>query len=159
MTSEEVLDAIMVDETLDEDLDDPEEPMMEGSDDNFSDLGEEGESDEDMDAEQDYQPPTVSPPTSPTPTTPLSNPADLLSSSSTLHLPPQWSCDLKPVTIKPFTAPVGPTVDVPETPIGIFSLFFSSDLLDDIVEESNRYAKEVLGTATHERARKASGRF
>lgn len=45
MTSEVVLD---IDETLDEDLDD-QEPIMEGSDDDFSDLGEEGESDDDVD--------------------------------------------------------------------------------------------------------------
>ena len=45
-TLEEVLDNVLSD---DEDVDDPDEPIMEGSDDDFSDLGTD---DEDMD---DYQ--------------------------------------------------------------------------------------------------------
>ena len=41
---------------------------------------------------------------------------------------------------------MGPTVDaIPESPLEIFELFFSSDLLDLIVEESNRYAREAMG--------------
>ena len=43
-TLEEVLDNVLSDD--DEDLDDPDEPMMEGSDDDFSDLGTD---DEDID--------------------------------------------------------------------------------------------------------------
>ena len=32
-----------------------------------------------------------------------------------------------------------------ETPVDVFELFFSDDLLDMIVEEFNRYAAQVMG--------------
>ena len=50
-----------------------------------------------------------------------------------------------PVTITPFTSPVGPKVDIPDSPSDIFQLMFTPDLLDSIVEQSNLYAKEVMG--------------
>ena len=36
-------------------------------------------------------------------------------------------------------------VPVPSTPLGVFQLFFTDDLLKEIVCESNLYAKQVLG--------------
>ena len=39
-------------------------------------------------------------------------------------------------------SPVGPTTNIPESPI---ELFFSEDLQEEIVQESNRYAKQVMG--------------
>jgi hypothetical protein len=43
-----------------------------------------------------------------------------------------------PVLIKQFTSTTGPTVDIPLSPLEVFELFFTDDLLDMIVEESNR---------------------
>ena len=40
---------------------------------------------------------------------------------------------------------MGPKVDIPETPCDTFELLFTPTLLDDIVEQSNLYAKEVMG--------------
>ena len=39
---------------------------------------------------------------------------------------------------------MGPTVDIPESPIDIFDLMFTPDLVDDMVVQSNLYAKEVM---------------
>ena len=36
-------------------------------------------------------------------------------------------------------------VPVPSTPLGVFQLFFTDDLLKEIASESNLYAKQVLG--------------
>ena len=47
--------------------------------------------------------------------------------------------------MKDFTSTTGPTVNIPESPLEVFKLFFSDDLLDSIVEESNRYAAQVMG--------------
>lgn len=49
------------------------------------------------------------------------------------------------MVIKQFTAPVGPTVTIPELPLEVFELFFTRDLQEMIVEESNRYARQVMG--------------
>ena len=60
-------------------------------------------------------------------------------------LTPAWTEQLTPVTIEEFTSRTGPTVNIPESPLEVFELFFSDDLLDIIVEESNRYAGQVMG--------------
>ena len=60
-------------------------------------------------------------------------------------LPTTWSKKLKPVQIPPFTTPVGPLVPIPDTPVAIFELFFTPNILDEIVTQSNRYAQQVLG--------------
>lgn len=59
-------------------------------------------------------------------------------------IPSNWSNTLAPVTIQPFTS-VGSTVQIPDSPIDIFNIFFTEDFLQGIVEESNRYARQVLG--------------
>ena len=40
---------------------------------------------------------------------------------------------------------MGPNVDIPESPCDTFELLFTPTLLDDIVEQSNLHAKEVMG--------------
>jgi hypothetical protein len=60
-------------------------------------------------------------------------------------LPTAWTAQLKPMTINQFTAPVGPTVSIPESPLEVFELFFTRDLQEMIVKESNRYAQQVMG--------------
>ncbi len=49
------------------------------------------------------------------------------------------------VDVAPFVQPVGPTVNIPATFAGIFRLFFTTTLVTMIVEETNQYAREVLG--------------
>ena len=40
---------------------------------------------------------------------------------------------------------MGPTIDIPESPIDTLDLMFTPDLVDDMVEKSNLYTKEVMG--------------
>ena len=56
--------------------------------------------------------------------------------------------------IKQFISTTGPTVDIPPSPLEVFELFFSDDLLDMIVEESNRYAAQVMGNERYREWRK-----
>ena len=49
------------------------------------------------------------------------------------------------MTIEDFTSRVGPTVPIPDAPLDVFELFFSHDLQEMIVCESNRYARQVMG--------------
>ncbi len=56
-----------------------------------------------------------------------------------------WSEKLVSHPIKPFSGTAGPTVPIPESPLDIWRLLYTSDLIDTIVEESNRYAAEVMG--------------
>ena len=60
-------------------------------------------------------------------------------------LPTTWSKALKPLQIPSFTTPVGPLVPIPDTPVAIFEMFFTPNVLDDIVTHSNRYPQQVLG--------------
>ena len=48
------------------------------------------------------------------------------------------------VHVNPFVEPVGPTVPVSRDPLEMFSVFFDSEVLDLIVQETNRYAHQVL---------------
>ena len=49
------------------------------------------------------------------------------------------------MTIQPFTSHVGPTVPIPDSPLELFELFFTADLQEKIVDETNRYARQVMG--------------
>ena len=60
-------------------------------------------------------------------------------------LPTSWSSQLKRIDIQPFSSPVGPTVTIPDSPLEVFRLFFPNNLVQLIVEESNAYAREVMG--------------
>ena len=126
LSAEAVLEELEFDDDFDVD-----EPMMAGSDDVFDDI-------EDVyleDVEEDDENNSAAPPLLPRNNTPSS------CSDST----PCWSSTLTPVTIPPFSSPVGPTVDIPESPIDTFDLMFTPHLVDDMVVQSNLYAKEVMG--------------
>ena len=56
-----------------------------------------------------------------------------------------WSSTLNPVTIKPFGSPVGPTIPTSAFHLEVFQLFFSEDLMENMVRECNRYASQVMG--------------
>ena len=60
-------------------------------------------------------------------------------------LPTSWSSQLRRIDIQPFSSPVGPTVTIPDSPLEVFRLFFPNNLVQLIVEESNAYAREVMG--------------
>ena len=118
-------------EDIDE-LDDPDEPIMEGSDDEFSDLGE-VEEDEDDD---NLFPTTSSPCSSEVHTSPSCiTPTSPSITHHNTHTPTNtdnctsWSSILNPVTIKPFRSPVGPTIPISASPLEVFQLFFSEDLM------------------------------
>ena len=69
-------------------------------------------------------------------------------------LPTAWTEWRTPVLVKQFTSTTGPTVNIPESPLEVFELFFSDDLLDIIVEESNGYAAQVMGDECYREWRK-----
>ena len=66
-------------------------------------------------------------------------------STTTTTTPGRWSNTLSPVDITPFVQSVGPTVDIPTSKLEVFSLFFTEDICCFITEQSNLYAKQILG--------------
>ena len=59
-----------------------------------------------------------------------------------------WSDQTHKVPVAEFVEPVGPTsVVLPPTVLGIFKLFFTTTLVATIVEQTNVYARQVLGDA------------
>lgn len=59
-----------------------------------------------------------------------------------------WSYDDSPVNVTAFTSAIGATSTVPEdgTAKDFFCLFVSEELLENIVEETNRYARQCIAT-------------
>ena len=102
LTTEDVL------EELEDDFD-VDEPMMPGSDDEFSDLEDIEDIDDDNDDNDSLDTPNPPPP-------------NQNSASDTL---PTWSTTLTPVTVPPFTSPVGPKVPIPESPSDTFEMMFT----------------------------------
>ena len=125
-----------------DDFDDPDEPIMEGSDNEFSDLEDTG----------DYYVTGMDKLHDDTsrPAQPDSEAFDSDSDSdSDMHTAaavsePRWTTTLTANTINPFTSTVGPAVAISKLPMEVFELFFTSDLLDIIVKETNDYAKLVM---------------
>ena len=58
-----------------------------------------------------------------------------------------WSSVLYPVTILPFISNVGPTSTLP---IDIFTHFFTEELVDKIVNQSNLYASQVMSKGEYD---------
>ena len=95
---------------------------MEGSDDEFSDL-EGDESDDDIDdGDHDAMDGAAA-----------SSSAG--ASNSSQDPESTWSTTIKRLNIQPFTSPVGPTQDISSSPLEVFDLFFSPDLMERIVRE------------------------
>ena len=61
--------------------------------------------------------------------------------SDDVHL----SSVLTGITLLPFQGIAGPKVPIPSSPPGVFSLFFTSTLLQYIVDQSNQFALECMG--------------
>ena len=58
-----------------------------------------------------------------------------------------WSITLQSVAPGQFTQDVGPTVPLPNSPLGVFRLFFTMDILQYIVQQTNLYASQSMGEA------------
>ncbi len=52
---------------------------------------------------------------------------------------------LTTVTVRPFSQPIGPRSPLPATPVEVFKLFFTTTLLQYIVEQTNLYAFQCMG--------------
>ena len=115
---------------------DPDEPVMEGSDDEFSDL--EGDESDDIDGDHDAMDSAAASSSAGT-------------SSSSEDSESTWTTTIKRLNIQPFTSPVGPTQDISSSPLEVFDLFFSPDLMERIVRESNAYAKSAMGNERYEK--------
>ena len=55
-----------------------------------------------------------------------------------------WTLTPSPVHVEPCTEPVGPTIPVSQDPLKMFSHFFDDEVMNLIVQESNRYVSQVL---------------
>ena len=65
--------------------------------------------------------------------------------TTTPTLPADWSTNLTSVPRSDFNSSVGPTVPVPEKASEVFELMFTPSFMDTVVEQSNLYAKQVMG--------------
>ena len=61
----------------------------------------------------------------------------------------EWSSNFTTVSVETFTRPTGPTVAVSADPTEMFLSFFTTQLIDHIVVETNRYAAACL-SASHQ---------
>lgn len=116
------------DERSDDDLelDDPNEPIMESSDDEFNDMSgmESEEGDEDSPHPMQSLIIAISSSTPKTVANTTVNLSTTTLSTTNSSEPTSWSSTLQPVTINPFTSPVGPTVPIPASPLEVFELFY-----------------------------------
>ena len=131
LTTEDVLASLCSDDddrySDDGDFD---EPMMPGSDEEFSDC-------DDIDSDDENTPPSPPPRVSPPPPHTFQS-APSVAGSDTGPSDVGWSSTLKPINVAQFTSHVGPTVTVPDSPLKVFELLFTNNLQSKIVEESNR---------------------
>ena len=55
-----------------------------------------------------------------------------------------WDSSSVPINVQPFCQPVGPAQQLSTDPAELFSLFFTTEIVHTIVEETNRYAAQCL---------------
>ena len=72
-----------------------------------------------------------------------------LASLSNQPLTTHWSTNLHPVILNPFSGTSGPTFTVTENPIDVFRHFFTCELIDTIVQQTNLYAKQIMTPAAY----------
>ena len=63
----------------------------------------------------------------------------------------QWSETTNTVNVERFTENVGPAVPISAHIVDIFRLFFTTSLIDLIVEQTNLYASQLMETAQYEK--------
>ena len=54
------------------------------------------------------------------------------------------------VNIAPCTEPVGPVVDISDSPLEVFSLLFTPAIIEYVVQETNRYSEQCLAGTNKE---------
>ncbi|KAL5515143.1 hypothetical protein EMCRGX_G000268 [Ephydatia muelleri] len=57
-----------------------------------------------------------------------------------------WACSSTPIAINAFQEEAGPTFEVVDTPAETFSRLFPDTLIDHLVEETNHYAEQEMGS-------------
>lgn len=57
----------------------------------------------------------------------------------------KWKAKLTSIQVEPFVHPTGPRVTIPSIIMDIFFLFFTSSVMEHIVDQSNKYAAECMG--------------
>ena len=55
-----------------------------------------------------------------------------------------WDTSGTPIDVQPFCHPVGPAQAISPDPAELFRLFFTDDIVHNIVAETNRYAAQCL---------------
>ena len=128
MTTEAVLEKL----ELEDDFDDMDEPIMPGTDDEFSDC----------DLDENEKPMSFQPLPDTAGVFSQSSPFSSPLSSPLSSPPSQWSSNLSSVPISNFSSPVGPTTPVPDSHSKVFEL---PSLMDTIVQQTNLYAKKGMG--------------
>ena len=62
--------------------------------------------------------------------------------------PPDWTTDFVPIHVPPFTLQSGPNLphgwDIYSTPLKYFQLFFTPQIIDEIVQHTNSYAEITI---------------
>ena len=61
----------------------------------------------------------------------------------------KWSPELKAITVKPFTETDGLKIPIPSSAIEMFFLFFTSSLMNYIVNLTNQFALELRSLLTN----------
>ena len=61
----------------------------------------------------------------------------------------EWSSEPSDITVQPFMMDVGPTFQLSSDPTEVFLKFFTPELIDHIVQETNRYAALCLSAAAN----------
>ena len=70
--------------------------------------------------------------------------------STTSSVDTPWTSNLATPHIHPFAPSThrGPTIPIHDSPLGVFRLFYTTDLVQHIVDQSNRYAEQVMSPTT-----------
>ena len=105
---------------------DKDEPVMDGSDDEYGEFDE--VAGEQIEHEMEVE-----------------NEGIVDEVDETADLPNEWTQNLTQLHISPFSSSAGPTVDIPDDPLSVFNIFFTPEILQGITAETNRYARHALG--------------
>ena len=132
---------------------DEDEPIMEGSDDEFEDIQEE-ELHEVPEEEEDemevmstaYNLHCEAMEVTEGVTTESSNLPSVVESCAASQ---EWSSSLSSIRIEPFTSTTGPGFMVGWDPSEVFSHLFNDSILENIVEQTNLYPQQTMGAAKY----------
>ena len=69
--------------------------------------------------------------------------------SSSVETP--WTTPLSDIAVNSFTSHTGPNVAIPDTPIEVFQLFYTDQIFEEMVFQTNEYAKEIMDAEKFEK--------